>query len=74
LDNAVEVDVEGVPARVLTAEYLAAVALQTGRAKDKARVLQFIEAEALDRTKFEEIVERHQLVDRWRDFERQFVE
>ena len=34
LDNAVEVDVEGVPARVLTAEYLAAVALQTGRAKE----------------------------------------
>jgi hypothetical protein len=45
----------------LTAEYLATVALQTGRAKDKARVLQFIEAQAVDRTKFEEIVERHQL-------------
>ena len=51
LDNAVEVDVEGEPARVLAAEYLAALALQTGRAKDKARLLQFIEAHALDRTK-----------------------
>jgi len=73
LDNAVEVDVDGEPVRVLTAEYLAAIALQTGRAKDKARLLQFIEAHALDRTKFEELVKRHQLVDRWRDFQQQFL-
>jgi hypothetical protein len=74
LDNAVEVNVEGVPARVLTAEYLAAVALQTGRAKDKARLLQFIEARALDQKKFEEVLERHQLTDKWRDFQRRFLE
>ena len=74
LDNAVEVDVEGEPARVLTAEYLAAIALQTGRAKDKARLLQFIEARALDRKKFEEFLERHGLTDKWREFQRQFLE
>ena len=43
------------------------------RAKDKARLLQFIEAHALDRTKFEELVERHQLVNKWRDFQQQFL-
>ena len=74
LDSAVEVDVEGVPARVLTAEFLAAVALQTGRAKDKARLLQFIEAHALDRKKFEQLVERHGLTNKWREFQRQFLE
>ena len=37
LADAVTVDVDGTPARVFTAEHLAAVALQTGRAKDKAR-------------------------------------
>jgi hypothetical protein len=73
LDSAVEVDVEGEPARVLTAEYLAAVALQTGRAKDKARLLQFIEAHALDRKKFEQLVERHGLSDKWRQFQQQFL-
>ena len=31
------VNVAGTPARVFTAEHLAAIALQTGRAKDKAR-------------------------------------
>ena len=41
-------DVDGTAARVLTAEHLAAIALQTGRAKDKARLLQFVEAGVLD--------------------------
>src|ERR1700751_684272 len=39
----VEIDVAGTPARVFTAEHVAAIALQTGRAKDKARLLQFVE-------------------------------
>ena len=43
LAKAVEVDIAGIPARVFTAEYLAAIALHTGRAKDKARLLQFID-------------------------------
>ena len=40
LGQAVETDVEGVRARVFSAEHLAAIALETGRAKDKARLLQ----------------------------------
>lgn len=73
LAEAVEKDVEGTPARVFTAEHLAAVALQVGRAKDKARLLQFIEAGALDATRFQSILARHGLVDTWRKFERQFL-
>src|SRR5437870_3368602 len=56
LAEATEADVEGVPARVFRAEHLAAIALQTGRAKDKARLLQFIEESALDEIRFQEIV------------------
>ncbi len=73
LENAVEVDVEGEAARVLTGEYLAAVALQTGRAKDKARLLQFIEAKAIDLAQFEEIVRHHELTAQWQEFQRQFL-
>ena len=73
LENAVEVDVEGEPARVLTAEYLAAVALQTGRAKDKARVLQFVEGDAMDRSRFEAIVAKHGLMQQWERFQQQFL-
>jgi hypothetical protein len=73
LASAVEVDVQGIPARVFTAEHLGAIALQTGRAKDKARLLQFIEARALDSSKFEKLMQRHQLTDRWRQFQQQFL-
>ncbi len=73
LAQAVGMDVAGTPARVLPAEHLAAVALQTGRAKDKARLLAFIEAGALDAARFQAILARHALVEAWRKFERQFL-
>ncbi|HEX3720377.1 MAG TPA: hypothetical protein VH595_20690 [Verrucomicrobiae bacterium] len=65
-------DVDGTPARVFTAEHLAAIALQTGRAKDKARLLQFVEAAVLNPVRFKDILTRHSLLDAWRRFERQF--
>jgi len=73
LEQAVERDVAGVAARVFTAEHLAAIALQTGRAKDKARLLQFVEAGAFEAARFQSILMRHGLLDRWQQFERQFL-
>jgi DNA-binding Lrp family transcriptional regulator len=73
LAQAVEVNVEGVAAHVFTAEHLAAIALETGRAKDKARLLQFIEEGAIDAVRFQVVVERNNLVDAWAKFERQFL-
>jgi len=73
LAHARKIDVDGVPARVFSAEHLAAIALQTGRAKDKARLLQFLEEGALDGPRFQEIVQRYGLVDAWTRFERQFI-
>jgi len=73
LTKATEVDVEGVQARVFGAEHLAAIALETGRAKDKARLLQFIEESAIDPVRFQEIVKRHNLVTAWARFEQQFL-
>lgn len=74
LAEAVTVDVEGTPARVFTAEHLAAIALQTGRAKDHARLLQFIEAAAINAERFQGLVRRHGLLDRWQTFERRFLQ
>ena len=73
LDHSVARDVGRSLTRVFTAEHLAAIALQTGRAKDKARLLQFLEAGALDLPRFEAILARHNLTDRWRQFQRQFL-
>jgi len=43
LNEAVQTDADGVPAWVMTAEHLVAICLKTGRAKDYARIAQFIE-------------------------------
>jgi len=61
LKQAVVTDIEGLPVRVFTAEHLAAIALEVGRAKDKARLLQFIKEGALDMTKLHAILLRHGL-------------
>jgi hypothetical protein len=73
LTAAVEKDVDGTLARVFTAEHIAAIAFETGRAKDKARVLQFIEADVLDRERLREILRRHGLIGDWQQFEREFL-
>jgi hypothetical protein len=72
LREAVTRDVAGLPARVFTAEHLAAIALQTGRAKDKARLLQFAESGALAAARFQAILSRHSLEAAWQKFEQQF--
>ena len=73
IKHAVEKDVEGTEVRVFTAEHLAAVALQTGRAKDKARLLQFVEGKVLDMDNFKSILSRHGLEEKWKQFEKQFL-
>ena len=52
---------------------MAALALQTGRAKDKSRLLQFYESGAIDPDRFDAIINRHGLREKWLTFERQFL-
>lgn len=73
LRQAVTMNMDGVPVRVFNPEYLAAIALQTGRTKDKTRLLQFVQASALQISLFETILEDHKLLDRWQQFKRQFL-
>ncbi len=73
LADAVTVQVEDTPARVFTAEHLAAVALQTGRPKDKARLLQFVESGAIAADRFKTILDRHGLNNQWTEFKRTFL-
>lgn len=73
LAEAMTIPVAETPARVFTAEHLAAIALQVGRAKDKARLLQFVEAGVLDPERFQAILGRHRLTGAWELFGRQFL-
>lgn len=74
LEQAVTMDVDGTPVQVFTAEHLAVIALHTGRAKDKIRLLQFIEEGALEAARFEQLLQRHNLEQAWSKFEQQFLQ
>jgi hypothetical protein len=65
LAEAVKTDYDGVPTSVLSAEHLVAIALQTGRAKDYARIVMFLEQDAVDKEKLNSILVRHGLAGKW---------
>jgi hypothetical protein len=50
-----------------------AIALQTGRSKDFARLLQFLETGVADRARLNEILRRHGLEEKWRAFQEKFL-
>ncbi|MGA8151524.1 MAG: hypothetical protein WB952_11285 [Terriglobales bacterium] len=72
--ESVPTTVEGVTTWVMSAEHLVAIALNTGRSKDHIRILQFFEQDAVNRGKLQNILERHGLSAKWKNFERKYLE
>jgi hypothetical protein len=68
LDQAQETTYENMPTRVLRSEYLLAVALQTGRNKDRERVRILREQANLDMNLLADILKRHQLEEKWKQW------
>ena len=50
-----------------------AIALQTGRGKDFARLLMFVESPTADVVKLNEILDRHGLSAAWQRFEHHYL-
>ncbi len=73
LRAACSVDVEGQSVSVLSAEYLAAIALDTARPKDKVRLQQFLEWAGFNRARFEAVVAQYGLGSKWTRFVAQFL-
>ena len=73
MDQAVTADFEGVPLRVVRADYLAVIALSVGRAKDFTRILALLESESTTRQDIASLAARHSLTDVWRRFENRFL-
>lgn len=65
LVEARETEYEGVSTRVLKAEYLIAICLQTGRPKDRARVAMLRQQASIDRGLLADILKRHHLEEKW---------
>lgn len=61
--DAIAVDFDEIPTRVFRSEHLCAIALQTGRAKDYARVTMFLEQKEVDREVLEDLAIRYELSD-----------
>jgi hypothetical protein len=66
LDQAQEIMFEDVPTRVLRSEHLVAISLATGRDKDRERVRILREQAKLDMNLLAEILNRHQLEEKWK--------
>lgn len=65
LENSEKAAIDETPLKVITADYLAVLALQTGRAKDFARIVALHEVGEIDLEHVAEIAERHGLSSEW---------
>jgi hypothetical protein len=74
LERASPVDLNGTPTWVIRAEHLAAIALSTGRTKDHARILQFLDQQRIDETLLDDILKRHALEEKWTRFRHRYLE
>ncbi|MFZ4599886.1 MAG: hypothetical protein ACOYNN_14680 [Terrimicrobiaceae bacterium] len=72
--NAREESVAGAPCRIMRFEHLAAIMLDTGRPKDKLRLVQSWESPLLDREKFQDICSNHGLQRKWEDFHAKYID
>lgn len=57
-----------IPTRIITAEFLSAIMLKTGRPKDLIRLSQFLEEGVLHKSTFMDIVDRFSIRDKWIHF------
>ncbi len=72
LAEATEVTFGSTPTRVLTAEHLAAIMLETGRPRDHARLLQFLEAKVVNMDRLRGILSKHDMETKWISFAKRY--
>jgi hypothetical protein len=71
VEQAKEVHFRRTKTRVIPAEHLVAIMLQTGRLKDQARIAQFMEHGVVDEKVLADVLARHELIGKWEAFNRQ---
>lgn len=70
VENAATLRYREVEAKVVTAEYLAAIALQTGRAKDRERLARILDEAVLNRNTLDKILKAFGLTEKFKKFVR----
>jgi hypothetical protein len=74
LEKADTAEFEGVPFRVVRADYLAVIALSVGRAKDFTRVLALLESGSVAAEGIAIVAQRHGLSEAWTRFKTRFLD
>lgn len=72
LEQAQTIKFARVATRLMRAEHLVAIMLQTGRPKDYLRINMFLEQGTLDMEMLGDILQRHRLLEKWRANESRF--
>jgi hypothetical protein len=72
MEQAETADFDGVPFRVVRADYLAVIALSVGRAKDFTSILSLLESSSVTRPEIGLLAARHGLSAAWQKFEGRF--
>ena len=68
VEIAIGASVGAVKTHVLRPEHLIAISLRVGRPKDAIRIIQFLDAGAVDLERLCDVLARHHLTDMWRAF------
>lgn len=73
VEKAKEFNYRKTPVRVMRPEHLVAIMLDTGRAQDYARIDLFLKGKTVNLETLAELLTRHHLKSKWREFERKFL-
>ena len=66
VENAKEVTYSGIRTKVLSAEYLVAIALKVGRRKDFEKVTRLFDQSRINKPALEKILKKHSLLDKFK--------
>ncbi|MEE8423028.1 MAG: hypothetical protein V3S49_00650 [Thermodesulfobacteriota bacterium] len=74
VENAIDHKYKKTETRILKAEYLIAIMLQTFRAKDKEKIIKFIDEARIENKSLTDILKRHGLIEKFERFMRLYYE
>jgi hypothetical protein len=73
MEHAEVSDFEGLPFRVVRADYLAVIALSVGRTKDFSRILALLESRVVSRVEIADLATKYNLYGAWKSFEKSYL-
>jgi hypothetical protein len=73
LKHAETTDMEGEPLHVVTADFLAVIALKTGRTKDALRIISLMDSGSVTASRVQELATTYGLDAKWQSFTRRYI-